>query len=266
MFPTLDEQAFARVYGDCRASGVPFVVDANPYEAYLKRKQAFDAYFAKLPVDEAGKKQVNYLLIAEAPPLLPIAPSLLPITDKKRKSGTYFYFAYDLDGTPWFSVPKQYFLGGSKPVTKEEKQAMLDDLAAKGVLLVDLCPFALSGVDRSHPYFPMLIDMLYKLYFRPYILDPLTQGGHIHTGTKVALMATLKTNQVVQPHLAKYAGVIGAAVGVATPMPRPASYTAPSGVVFENTIIPRVLAGLIFKCYACATNGPHGYLLSGALA
>jgi hypothetical protein len=251
MFTTLDEQAFARVHGACRASGVPFEVDANPYEAYLQRKQAFDAYCAKLSVDEAGKKRVDYLLMAEAPPLI--------------DSGTYFYFDHALNSTHWFKVPALCFLGHCNPANQTEKQEMLDELAAKGVLLVDLCPFPLSKIARSHPYFPMLIDMLYKLYFRPYVLDPLTQGGHIHTGTKVALMATLKTNQVVQPHLAGYAGVIGAAVTVPTNMPRPASYTAPSGVLFENTIKPRVLAGLTFKCYACATNGPHGYLLSGAL-
>lgn len=252
MLPTLDEKAFARIYSSCRASGVPFEVDANPYEAYLQRKHAFDAYGAKLPGDEAGKKQVNYLLIAEAPPLI--------------NSGTYFYFNHALNSTQWFKVPALCFLGYGNPANQTEKQEMLDDLAAQGVLLVDLCPFALSDVDRSHSHFYILIDMLYKLYFRPYVLDPLTQGGHIHSGTKVALMATLKTNQEVQPHLAGYAGVIGAAVGVATPMPRPASYTAPSGVVFENTIKPRVLAGLNLKCYACATNGPHGYMLSGAVS
>jgi hypothetical protein len=45
----------------------------------------------------------------------------LPPKSKKKMKRTYFYFAYDLDGTPWFSLARQYFLGESKPVIKEEK-------------------------------------------------------------------------------------------------------------------------------------------------
>lgn len=251
MLPTLNETAFARLLSTCRATGVPFLVDATPYDAYLKRKQAFDAFFANLPAGEAGYKCVDYLLIAEAPPPL--------------DSETYFYSPEDLSDTAWFRVPKQYFLGMDIPVNQAQKQQMLDDLAGQGVLLVDLCPFPLSGVDRSHRNFPQLVRILYKQYFCPCILDPLHAGGHLHNTTKFALMATLKTNVLLRAHLAGYGGGISAAVGVPAPITRPTSYTAPRGVVFGNTITAGVLAGLGFLCYGCARNGPHGYLLSGAL-
>jgi hypothetical protein len=103
------------------------------YKEYLKRKEFFETYLKTLRGSE-----VKYILIAEAAPFHDIT---------KSKFGPYFYNFKNVKGlkTRYFSAPcKAFDVNYETPSTTEIAKNSLNDLAKKGVLLLDLFPFALK--------------------------------------------------------------------------------------------------------------------------
>jgi hypothetical protein len=97
------------------------------YKEYLKREEFFETYLKTLQGSE-----IKYILIAEA------APS----------NGAYFYNYQYPDGlkkSPYFkAVCKAFGIIARNPLTSDLAKNALNDLAKKGVLLLDLFPFALK--------------------------------------------------------------------------------------------------------------------------
>jgi hypothetical protein len=95
------------------------------YEEYLKREEFFETYLKTLSGSE-----VKYILVAEAAPF----------------SGAYFY-NYNLPCgllTPYFNqVAKALEIDYKVKLTKENALNILMQFAQRGVLLLDLFPFAL---------------------------------------------------------------------------------------------------------------------------
>lgn len=76
----------------------------------------------------AGKRKIKYILIAEAPPT----------------GSTYFYDVTHLGKTPYFKATcKAFGIVLTNPLTEVQKTNALIALANKGVVLLDLFPFAI---------------------------------------------------------------------------------------------------------------------------
>lgn len=98
-----------------------------PYDEYLEREKLFKEHINSI-ITSSGKK-IKYILVAEAPPT----------------GNTYFYNFNHLYKTPYFNaVCKAFEIPIEKPLTKESKEDALRELAKKGVILLDLFPFALN--------------------------------------------------------------------------------------------------------------------------
>ena len=99
------------------------------YNDYLLREKFFETYLKAISGSE-----VKYILVAEA----------APFHDKtKSEFGAYFYNYENVQGlnTPYFKAPCEAFQVDYKRLTPEKA---LQDLAKKGVILLDLFPFALK--------------------------------------------------------------------------------------------------------------------------
>ena len=80
------------------------------------------------------EQQTVKILIGEAPPFY-----RANITKKKR---SYFYDPNETLHTPWFgALYKKFVLDNKNETTKKSKEVKLQELAAKGTLLIDLFPF-----------------------------------------------------------------------------------------------------------------------------
>jgi hypothetical protein len=103
------------------------------YQEYQKREAFFKEYLTHIP-----SSGIEYILVAEA----------APFHDKsKTEVGAYFYNYSNVAGlaTPYFKAPcKAYDVKYKRPLTKEKAQLALQELAKKGVILLDLFPFAIS--------------------------------------------------------------------------------------------------------------------------
>jgi hypothetical protein len=99
------------------------------YQEYLRREEFFETYKKTLSGSE-----VKYILVAEA----------APFHDKtKTEFGAYFYNYENVQGlnTPYFKAPCEAFQVDYKRLTPEKS---LQELAQKGVILLDLFPFAIK--------------------------------------------------------------------------------------------------------------------------
>lgn len=89
--------------------------------------------------------KIKYLLVAES--AMPLRPSI-PVNGCNSvggdKANTYFYDITHLKSTPYLSSPRIAFSCHSEQPCPENKINTLLSLASKGVLLMDLFPFALS--------------------------------------------------------------------------------------------------------------------------
>lgn len=105
------------------------------YNEYLERENLFKKYLKG--ITSSGKK-IKYILVAEAPPLS-------KINKKGKLIETYFYDISHLGNTPYFkAVCKAFNIILSNPLTNTSKTDALLELANKGVILLDLFPFALD--------------------------------------------------------------------------------------------------------------------------
>lgn len=103
------------------------------YQEYLQREEFFETYKKTL----SGSK-VKYILVAEA----------APFHDKtKTEFGAYFYNYSNVKGlaTPYFKATcKAFGVENENPLTPERALKALQELAQKGVILLDLFPFAIK--------------------------------------------------------------------------------------------------------------------------
>jgi hypothetical protein len=96
-----------------------------PYDEYLERAKLFKEYIKGII---SSDKKIKYILVAEAPPT----------------GNTYFYNVNHLYKTPYFTaVCKAFKIPIEKKLTNESKEDALKELAKKGVVLLDLFPFAI---------------------------------------------------------------------------------------------------------------------------
>ncbi len=96
--------------------------------------------FSQVELEKGKEKCIKYIMIGEAAP---------PMT-AQLNDGTYFYNVKHTGSTPYFAAPCKAF-----GISGGDKRQKLSDLAAKGVLLLDLFPFAV-------PYHTKLRDALNK--------------------------------------------------------------------------------------------------------
>ncbi len=103
------------------------------FQEYLKREEFFETYLKTIKGSE-----VQYIFVAEA----------APFHDKsKTEVGAYFYNYQNVEGlaTPYFRAPcKAFRVEYENPLTTERAITALQELAKKGVILLDLFPFAIS--------------------------------------------------------------------------------------------------------------------------
>jgi hypothetical protein len=102
------------------------------YKEYLKREEFFETYLKTLQGSE-----VKYILVAEAAPFHDTT---------KSNVGAYFYNYSNVEGlaTAYFRAPCDLFNISRTPLTIDTAKNALYELAKKGVLLLDLFPFALK--------------------------------------------------------------------------------------------------------------------------
>jgi hypothetical protein len=81
------------------------------------------------------KKKKIHILIGEAPPYYP--NDKFPEDPKRR----YFYDPKHSPATHYFRQPYEYFVKGIQKFDPKEKQNYLNELAKKGVLILDIFPF-----------------------------------------------------------------------------------------------------------------------------
>lgn len=97
---------------------------------YVNRWNHFVYYLEKLKVYE-GKVRI---LIGEAPPFYRANVS--------TESRSYFYDPQEIKYTPWFgALYRKFVLEGGSETAKKSKDIKLQELASKGILLIDLFPF-----------------------------------------------------------------------------------------------------------------------------
>lgn len=103
------------------------------FQEYQKREEFFKEYLKHIP-----SSGMEYILVAEA----------APFHDKsKTEVGAYFYNYSNVAGlaTPYFKAPcKAFRVENEIPLTPERALKALQELAKKGVILLDLFPFAIK--------------------------------------------------------------------------------------------------------------------------
>ena len=93
-----------------------------------------------IQIKDGNPPKIKFIMIAEAAPEL--KPSSIDVNRNDNKN-TYFFNTKHIKPTPYFSAPcKAFGVGG---INKVEK---LWNLASKGVLLLDLFPFAIAYDTR----------------------------------------------------------------------------------------------------------------------
>lgn len=102
------------------------------YQEYVEREELFEEYLTHIP-----SSGIKYILVAEA----------APFHDKsKTEVGAYFYNYSNVAGlaTPYFKATcKAFGVENENPLTPERALKALQELAKKGVILLDLFPFAI---------------------------------------------------------------------------------------------------------------------------
>ncbi len=102
------------------------------WKDYVERWNHFVEYLDYMRVKFKG--DTLKILIGEAPPFY------RKIVEKRNRS--YFYDPKETKYTPWFgALYKKFVLTGDEEKSKSSKENKLEELALKGVLLIDLFPF-----------------------------------------------------------------------------------------------------------------------------
>lgn len=89
----------------------------------------YDYPFTRTELENNKERCIKYIMIGEAAP---------PMT-AQMNDGTYFYNVKHTGSTPYFAAPCK-----ALDISGNSKTQKLSDLAGKGVLLLDLFPFAVS--------------------------------------------------------------------------------------------------------------------------
>lgn len=93
-------------------------------------------------LENANSRCIKYIMIGEASP--PQNPKILGL-GMSDKNNSFFYNILHLKSTNYFSEPCITFNAGNNPLSSvNNKQKSLIELANKGVILIDLYPFAIS--------------------------------------------------------------------------------------------------------------------------
>ena len=127
---------------------------------YNNRCKHFEQYLVKLKKNESI--ETVKILIGEAPPFY-----RANITKKKR---SYFYDPNETLHTPWFgALYKKFVLDNKNETTKKSKEVKLQELAEKGILLIDLFPFPIIQSPEVRMEVTGNFSGWIKIYFKPFL-------------------------------------------------------------------------------------------------
>jgi hypothetical protein len=106
------------------------------FDSEKGRKKLFENHLEKI-LEHQIKRKIKkiHILIGEAPPYYP--NDKFPEDPKRR----YFYDPNHSPATHYFRQPYEYFVEDIQKFDPKEKQNYLDELAKKGVLILDIFPF-----------------------------------------------------------------------------------------------------------------------------
>jgi len=128
---------------------------------YVNRWNHFVDYLKKLKVYE-GKVRI---LIGEAPPFYR--------ANVPTASRSYFYDPQEIKYTPWFgALYRKFVLEGGSETEKKSKDIKLQELASKGVILIDLFPFPIIQSTEVRMEVTGNFSGWIETYFKP-LLDGL---------------------------------------------------------------------------------------------
>ena len=131
------------------------------WDEYVKRWNHFVDYLKKLKVHD-GKVRI---LIGEAPPFYR--------ANVEKKSRSYFYDPQEIKYTPWFgALYRKFVLEGGSETVKKSKDIKLQELASKGVILIDLFPFPIIQSTEVRMEVTGNFSGWIETYFKP-LLDGL---------------------------------------------------------------------------------------------
>lgn len=117
------------------------------------------------------------ILIGEAPPFY------RKIVEKRNRS--YFYDPKETKYTPWFgALYKKFVLTGDEEKSKSSKENKLEELALKGVLLIDLFPFPIIQSTEVRMEVSGNFSGWIEEYFMPFLVAVLNYLAFERTETK----------------------------------------------------------------------------------
>ncbi len=128
---------------------------------YNNRCMHFMQYLEDLKRNKGSLETVK-ILIGEAPPFYR--------ANIKKKKRSYFYDPNETLHTPWFgALYKKFVLDSKNETTKKSKKVKLQELAEKGILLIDLFPFPIIQSTEVRMEVTGNFSGWIKTYFKPFL-------------------------------------------------------------------------------------------------
>jgi hypothetical protein len=123
------------------------------------------------------EQQIVKILIGEAPPFYR--------ANVKKGNRSYFYDPEETKYTPWFgALYKKFVLNGDEEKSKSSKENKLEELALKGVLLIDLFPFPIIQSTEVRMEVSGNFSGWIEEYFMPFLDAVLNYLAFERTETK----------------------------------------------------------------------------------